>query len=82
MRARAENGRARPISHSRMHFRDWSRKDEILIEHISNHKKTSKHQKKHRSVHVRAGAENVCIQAKSLRAQIVMNYLILVCLIR
>ena len=31
----------KPVSHRRMHFRDWSLKEEILIKPISNHKKKS-----------------------------------------
>ena len=41
MRARAED--VWPISHSRMHFRDWSWKDEILIKHKSNRKEYFSH---------------------------------------
>jgi hypothetical protein len=33
----------KPVSHRRMHLRDWSWKDGILIEHISNHKKRFSH---------------------------------------
>jgi hypothetical protein len=43
VRARVENVRARPISHSRMHFREWSWKDGILIEHISYQKTNFSH---------------------------------------
>ena len=52
MHARAENVRARPISHSSMHFRDWSWKDEILIE------QKSKEYFSHVGMHVHAEAKN------------------------
>ena len=41
MRTGAKNVRARPFSHTKTDFRDWSWKDKILINHISNHKKIS-----------------------------------------
>ena len=55
MRTGAKNVRARPFSHTKTDFRDWSWKDRILINHISNHKKFQPH----RSVHMRTGAKNV-----------------------
>ena len=39
MRTGAKNVRAWLFLHRKTNFRDWSWKDEILIDYISNHKK-------------------------------------------
>ena len=39
MRTGAKNVRARPFLQTKINFRDWSLKDEILIDYISIHKK-------------------------------------------
>ena len=63
MRTGAKNVRARPFSpflHTKTDFRDWSWKDKILINHISNYKKKFQ---PHQSVHMRTGAKNVRARA-------------------
>ena len=52
MRTGDKNVRARPFSpfsHTKTDFRDWSWKDKILINRISNHKATSERAHAHRS---------------------------------
>ena len=46
----------KPFTHRRIHFRDWSCKDKIIFNHISNYKKKCQH---HRCLHMRTGAKKV-----------------------
>jgi hypothetical protein len=54
MRTGAKNVRARPFSHTKTDFGDWSWKEKILINHISNNNKKFQ---QHWSVHMRTGAK-------------------------
>ena len=63
MRTGAKNVRARPFLHTKTDFGDWSWKEKILINHISNNNKKFQ---QHWRVHMRTGAKKTYVRGRFL----------------